>query len=49
VPEEEVGAGAGRRPRGRRRRRPRGGRGEPELAGPPRPALTGVRARGRGV
>ena len=35
---------AGRRPRGRRRRRPAGGRGEPELAGSPRPAVTGVRA-----
>ena len=35
---------AGRGPRRRRRRGPAGGRGEPELAGPPRPALTGVRA-----
>ena len=39
---------AGRRPRGRRRRGPASGRGEPELAGPPRPALTGVRAGRRG-
>ena len=38
----------GRRPRRRRGRGPAGGRGEPELAGPPRPALTGVRPGRRG-
>ena len=43
-----AGPRAGRGPRGRRRRGPAGGRGEPELAGPPRPAVTGVRARRRG-